>query len=152
MSVVIRLPYAYDSDAVSRETGLLCPEDSLAVQSERDECDINFIMEKFGRSGQLPSSVSVPLNMDFEGIFDFQSAMNLIVEAERGFSSLPANVRSRFGNDPANFVNFCSDPSNLDEMRKLGLAIPAKQDVGVSGAVAPDAKPGGDSNNQSGAT
>ena len=124
-----RTPFNYDADAVSRETGLVCPEDSLAVQSERDECDINFIMQKFGRTGQLPVMSSLPLNGDFTGVFDFQSAMNLIVEAERSFMSLPADLRSRFGNDPAKFVDFCSDESNLDEMRKLGLAIPDKPAV-----------------------
>ena len=147
-----RTPFNYDADAVSRETGLVCPEDSLAVQSERDECDINFIMQKFGRTGQLPVMSSLPLNGDFTGVFDFQSAMNLIVEAERSFMSLPADLRSRFGNDPAKFVDFCSDESNLDEMRKLGLAIPDKPAVGGIGGSAPDGKPGGDSNNQSGAT
>ena len=40
----IRSPFNYDTDEASNETGLVCDDESLAVQSERDECDINIIV------------------------------------------------------------------------------------------------------------
>ena len=49
--------------------------------------------------------------------------MNLIVQADQAFMELPADVRLRFNNDAGSFVDFASDPDNLDEMRELGLAI-----------------------------
>ena len=50
--------------------------------------------------------------------------------------TMPADVRARFNNDPALFVDFCSDEANLDEMRKLGLAVPASQQGDPEGGTA----------------
>ena len=120
----IRSPFNYDTDEASNETGLVCDDDSLAVQSERDECDINIIVRRFGLTGVLPSGVRQPTYGDFVGVSDYQSALAVIESADESFYAMPADVRARFGNDPAQFVDFCSDPANLSEMRKLGLAVP----------------------------
>ena len=42
-----------DMDEASVEAGLECKDDSLAVQSQRDEADINTIVRRFGLSGEL---------------------------------------------------------------------------------------------------
>jgi len=97
-----------------------------AIQSQKEESDINTIVKRFGLTGQLPQNVRTPLNIDFDGVFDFQSAMNVINDAQRAFSAMPADVRKRFGNDPAEFIDFASDPKNQEEARKLGLALPIK--------------------------
>jgi len=94
------------------------------IQSQKEEADINTIVKRFGISGMLPTNVRTPLNIDFDQSFDFQSAMNLINDAQRAFMEMPADVRQRFGNDPGLFVDFASDPKNQDEARKLGLALP----------------------------
>lgn len=120
----IRSPFNYDTDEASNETGLVCDDESLAVQSERDECDINIIVRRFGLPGVLPSGVRQPTYGDFVGVSDYQSALAVIESADESFYAMPADVRARFGNDPAQFVDFCSDPANLSEMRKLGLAVP----------------------------
>ena len=39
--------------------------------------------------------------------------MNAVRGAEESFMAMPAEVRSRFGNDPQAFVEFCSDEANL---------------------------------------
>jgi len=118
-----RTGYNYDTDAVSNETGLFCDDPSLAVQAEAEDCDINVIMERFGHGVPLPMSVHVPTYGDFSGVSDYRSALELISEADESFMALPAVVRSRFQNDPARFVEFCSDSRNAEEMRALGLTI-----------------------------
>lgn len=130
--VVLRLPYAYDTDEVSLETGLFCEDDSLAVQSEAEDCDINVIVARFGLTGQLPQGVRIPSYGDFVGVSDYQSALHAIMEADASFYEMPAEVRSRFNNDPAAFVEFCSDAANLEEMRKLGLAVPEEPVIPAS--------------------
>lgn len=114
---------AYDTDSVSDATGLRCLDPSRAVQSQRDESDINTIVRNFGVTGQLPASVRVPTYGDFEGVDDYRSAIEAIRAAEASFMAMPGEVRARFGNDPQAFIEFCEDSSNLEEMRKLGLAI-----------------------------
>lgn len=124
-NVFIRTPYNYDRSKVSRETGLTDDSPSLTQQSFKDECDINTLVKRFGITGAIPQGVRAPSYADYDEVFDYQDAMNAIAAANSSFAELSAIVRRRFHNDPAEFVDFCSDPNNLDEMRKLGLAIPA---------------------------
>lgn len=120
----LRSAFNYDMDAASDRTGLTCDDPSLAVQSSRDEVDINTIVRRFGLTGQLPAEVSIPQYGDFSEVVDFHSAMNLVSQAREGFDRMPPQVRARFSNDPGVFVDFCSDPDNADELVKLGLRIP----------------------------
>lgn len=120
----LRTPYNYDRDEVSNETGLSCPEPSLAQQHMKDEADINTIVRRFGLTGELPSGVRMPQYGDFTGVTDYHSAMNAVISAQDSFSQLPAEVRARFNNDAAAFVDFCMDESNRAEAESLGLVQP----------------------------
>lgn len=122
--VFVRTPFNYDMNAASDATGLECGDPSLAVQSAVEESDINTIVRRFNLTGQLPQNVVMPQYGDFEGVFDFQSAMNLLIDAEKSFMRFPAEVRKRFDNDPAKMVDFVSDERNRDEARKLGFLMP----------------------------
>lgn len=120
----LRTPYNYDTNQAGDESGLQCQDKSLAKQSFADECDINTIVRRFNLTGELPSNVRMPTYGDFTGIFDFHSAMNAIALANESFDAMPAEVRARFHNNPAEFVAFCSDEANRDEARRLGLVKP----------------------------
>jgi phage internal scaffolding protein len=117
----LRTPYNYDRDAASNDSGLECLDPSMAQQQFREECDINIIMERFGRTGELIAPVRMPQYGDFDGVNDYHSAMNAIVEAQSAFEQLPAKLRARFSNDPAEFVEFCMNDENRDEAIRLGL-------------------------------
>lgn len=135
----VRNPYNYDTSEVSDETGLKCEDESKAKQSFAEEVDINTIVRRFGLTGQIPNGVRMPMNADFEEVFDLQSALNAVNAARESFMTMPAEVRSRFGNDPAAFVNFCSDPENIEEARRLGLVPPLE--AAPAAAVAAPAAP-----------
>lgn len=124
-SIFLRTAYNYDVDSVSNDTalGLLGFEPTLTVQSERDDCDINIIMERFGHGQPVPVNVSTPMQGDFTDVTDFQSAMNLIIAAEQSFMEMPAKVRARFDHDPQQFLDFLSDDNNRAEAESLGLII-----------------------------
>jgi len=126
-SIFIRTAYNYDADEVSNETGLICPEPTMAQQQFRDEADINTIMERFGRTGELVAPVRLPQYGDFDGVNDYHTAMNAVIEAQASFDSLPATLRARFENDPGQFVEFCLDENNRDEAVKLGLIEARKE-------------------------
>ena len=117
----VRNPHNYDVDKVSDETGLHCKDPSLTAQEFLEESDINYIADKFMRTGELKQVAQLPTNGDFQGIFDFQTAMNLIVDAKHEFMQLPAKIRSRFNNDPAQLIDFLEDPENDQEAIALGL-------------------------------
>lgn len=105
-------------------------EPTLTQQHMAEECNINTIVKRFGVTGMLPQAGKLPTYGDFTGIWDYQSALNAMQDADNVFNALPADIRKRFNNNPAEFVDFCSDSANIDELRSMGLANPAP-DVSV---------------------
>lgn len=116
---------------------------SLVRPEFQDECDVNRLMARYEKVGQLPgSSPEVPRYLDLSDVPDFQSAMNLMIEADRAFMSLPARVRREFDHDPAKFVEYAGDPDNLSRMREWGLAPPEKAPDGpINVRVIPEEAP-----------
>lgn len=124
MRQIARVIGSYDAAEVSRDTGLGLFDAGYTVQSAKDEVDINTIVRNFGITGQLPQNVRVPQYGDFTDVSDFSSAMEAVRSAQESFGKMDADTRERFGNDPQRFLEFCADEGNLEEMRKLGLAVP----------------------------
>ena len=122
-----------DNDAISLETGIVCPEESMALQSAEEESNINTIVRRFGISGELPNDLRMPKSGDFTGAPDFHTAMNLVRQAQEEFVRVPADIRARFNNDPARFMDFIEDGSNYDEALKLGLVNKRPDPVPPSG-------------------
>ena len=143
--VFIRTEFNYDRDLASDLTALANEEPSMTKQSFVEESDINTIVKRFGLTGQLPSDIRMPLNGDFQEVPDFRTAMQLLVEAREGFMQMPADVRARFGNDPAAFVDFISNDENRAEAERLGIvpkkAVQAQPGQPVAGAVTPSSTP-----------
>lgn len=96
---------------------------SRTKQSFKDECDINNILKKFQKTGLLSHVAQYQGHYeDLPSDIDFQESCNIVIQAQAAFSSLPSSLRSRFGNDPAEFLAFISDAKNEAEMIRLGLA------------------------------
>lgn len=96
---------------------------SKTKQQFKAECDMNNILAKTLKTGQLPDLIKKnPQYGDFSKSLDFQDSMNLVAHANEQFAALPAKVRARFGNDPASFLEFAEDAQNGAEMIKMGLA------------------------------
>jgi len=120
-SPFLRTPYNYDTNAASNGSALHCEDATLAQQHFKDECDINNILRQFNITGLLPESPLSPRYGDFTGISDYQTALNQVIAAENEFMGLPAQIRSRFDNDPAKLIEFLENSENKDEAIKLGL-------------------------------
>lgn len=112
------------------ESDINCSDDPGKTQQHfKDEVDINTIVERFGLTGELPQVVQVPQYADYEGIFDFQTAMNAVRHAQEGFMELPAKLRARFDNDPQKLLTFLGDEENREEAIKLGLVNKPQEQV-----------------------
>jgi len=103
--------------------------DSLTVQADSRDADINVIMERYARTGQVPGLSRLPRYGDFDGISDYREAIHAVRDAEDLFMRLPAKVRSRFDNDAGSFVEFCEDRKNRLELAELGLLAPEVADA-----------------------
>ena len=126
----IRKPYT--REAVQVDAG----GESRTKQSFKKECDINHIMAKYQKTGAI---THYNKHQQQYGIADgqtFQDAMNLVCEAQEMFNDLPSSIRSRFGNDPAAFLDFVQDEDNADEMVKLGLTEGSPEQATVTPVVA----------------
>lgn len=107
---------------------IFCPG-GRTKQSFKDECDINFIMARYERTGVLPDASRLELARyaDMSG-FDFQDAMMLVAGAKSAFMELPAELRAQFDNDPGklvHFMNVAQAPDAAPDVRaeavRLGL-------------------------------
>lgn len=124
MKHFVKSPYNHDRRQSSLDSATRNTLPSLTVQADKDDCDINVLIRRFGVTGVLNAVQRPPNISEFSEIFDFQDAMNLVRQAEESFASLPADVRVRFNHNPHLYVDFCSQEENLPEMRKMGIAIP----------------------------
>lgn len=117
----VRTAVNYDTRKASLKAQVMFKGKSRTQQNQLRDADINVIVDRILKTGQVPQ-MRQPLTLqNFNGIFDFRTAMDSVVAAQKKFMALPAKVRERFNNDPQRFVAFCEDPSNREEMKFLGL-------------------------------
>lgn len=120
--VFIRSAYNYDRDEASASAALFCPpEEGKTQQQFKEECDINTIVRRFGLTGKVPVGFKMPQVGDFTAVYDFQSAMNMVVQAQDTFLQVPGEIRARFGHDPQAFMSWLGNPENRAEATKLGF-------------------------------
>ena len=98
-------------------------EDSLTEHAQAQEADVNYIMDKYKKTGHLPVlRAEGGTYSDITQVPDLASALETVTKAQEAFDALPAHIREKFGNSPVLMTNFLSDPKNLPEAVKLGLA------------------------------
>lgn len=103
-------------------------------QSFKDECDINVIIRRFLKTGQLDLAQRLePRYGDATGI-EFQAALQKVAAARTLFAELPAALRARFDNDPAKLLHFVHDEKNREEGIELGLFTKPAATPAPSGA------------------
>lgn len=136
----------YTGELVNHKTGEVFTPPRRVKQSHVAECDINNIIKSYSQTGQIrhmSQKASMGAYTDLPDNIDFQESMNIVKAGEAAFATLPSQVRDRFGNDPAAFLQFMADPANLEEAVKLGLATrrpepePAPGTGGVGGKIPP---------------
>lgn len=98
------------------------PDDSPHTRQEfADECDINHIMRQYQATGEIfHINEDAPQYMDCTGD-DFRDCMDYVAGAFSMFEELPSKIRSQFDNDPAAFLEFCSQDKNRPELAAMGL-------------------------------
>lgn len=93
-------------------------------QSFRDECDINIIMGRYLKTGHIEHvNQTLPQFTDMTGL-DYTESMQIVAESKSLFLELPSNIRAKFENNPAKFLDFVHNPENRSEMAEMGLLRP----------------------------
>lgn len=120
---------AYDPVEEYDHCGIEFTMPSLTVQDEKEETDINYIVNKYadGQNGVMTldlgnSSQYAYLQFgDATLPGDYSTALELVSGVREEFYNLPAYVRAKFGHDPMNFVNHLNDPATLEYLQQQGL-------------------------------
>lgn len=120
---------AYDPAEDHDHCGIEFTMPSLTVQDEKDETDINYIVNKYadGQKGIMTldlgdSSQYAYLQFgDATLPGDYSTALELVSGVREEFYSLPAYVRAKFGHDPMNFIDHLNDPAALEYLQQQGL-------------------------------
>lgn len=118
---VRRAGYVYDNPGLAFD-----PKERLTKQEFAAECDVNNILARAQRDGFVEhiNHAAPQWGVDVSQVVDFQSALNLVNEAQASFMQLPGKVRARFDNDPGKFLAWVDQPGNKEEARLLGLLDP----------------------------
>lgn len=107
---------------------------SLTKASEADACDINQIVQRYMKDGVLEHVRSNPgVYDDVATSLEFQDALELVRNAQYSFAIMPAEIRARFDNDPAQFLRFVDE--NEDFLFKLGI-VPGPESAAAEAAAA----------------
>jgi phage internal scaffolding protein len=120
---------AYDPVEEHDHCGIEFTMPSLAVQDEKDETDINYIVNKYadGQKGIMTldlgdSSQYAYLQFgDATLPGDYSTALELVSGVREEFYSLPAYVRAKFDHDPMNFISQLNNPETLEYLQREGL-------------------------------
>lgn len=98
-------------------------DDGRTLQSQHPATNINNILNHYRKTGTFTHvAKELPQYGDFSNAPDYLGAMIQIKEAESMFMECSADVRSKFGNQVSNMLDFLADPENDQEAIDLGLA------------------------------
>lgn len=116
---------AYERFPVQKDTGT----ETHTIQSAAAECDINKIVGKYKRTGELTHiSQGIARYGDFTTEADYHQALLNVQEAKEQFMELPAEIRALAHHDPGEFLTFVDDPKNRDQCIELGIIPSPKEE------------------------
>lgn len=118
----MRFKTIYDTYKV--KDGVKFSEPTMTVQSEKDNCDINVIMNRYATCGTpLPVRQDglQPVYADVSDLGDYMENFNKCKQAEDMFNKLPSALRKELDNNPANLLPFIQDDANKERCYEYGL-------------------------------
>lgn len=120
---------AYDPAEEHDHCGIEFTMPSLAVQDEKDESDINYIVNRFADGQKGIATLDLGDSSQYAFLQfgdatlpgDYSTALELVSGVREEFYSLPAYVRAKFGHDPMNFINQLNNPETIEYLQREGL-------------------------------
>lgn len=120
---------AYDPVETHDHCGIEFTMPSLTVQDEKDETDINYIVNKYADGQKGIATLDLGDSSQYAFLQfgdatlpgDYSTALELVSGVREEFYSLPAYVRAKFGHDPMNFINQLNNPETLEYLKQQGL-------------------------------
>lgn len=111
-------------DTYEEKPGIIFKEPTMTVQSEKDNCDINVIMNRYATCGTpLPYRTDgvQPVYADVSELGDYMENYQRCKQAEEMFNALPSALRKELDNNPANLLPFIQNKENESRCIEYGL-------------------------------
>lgn len=111
-------------DTYEEKQGIIFKEPTMTIQSEKDNCDINVIMNRYATCGTpLPYRTDgvQPVYADVSELGDYMENFQRCKQAEEMFNALPSALRKELDNNPANLIPFIQDKKNESRCIEYGL-------------------------------
>lgn len=105
----------------------------LTEQAHKQECDINYILKDYARTGFMKHANQNAGQYDDVTSVDFQEAMNTVANVKSLFEGLPSGVRAEFGNNPSSFLDYVQNPANSEALAQRGI-LAGNDGIDISGA------------------
>lgn len=120
---------AYDPAEEHDHCGIEFTMPSLAAQDEKEETDINYIVNKYADGQKGIATLDLGDSSQYAFLQfgdatlpgDYSTALELVSGVREEFYSLPSKVRAKFDHDPMNFISHLNDPETLEYLREEGL-------------------------------
>lgn len=120
---------AYDPVEEHDHCGIEFTMPSLTVQDERDETDINYIVNKYADGHKGIATLDLGDSSQYAYLQfgdatlpgDYSTALELVSGVREEFYTLPAYVRAKFDHDPMKFISQLNNPETLDYLKREGL-------------------------------
>lgn len=108
----------YDGSRVSVVIG---GGESMVRSDFADECDINQIVARYARGGQLPLTTADARFGDVSEVSDYKSALDFVFAAKDRIADLPDKAREQFVGDPEAYWQRLDAAEDRDALVELGL-------------------------------
>lgn len=95
--------------------------ETKADQSFKKSVDINRIMERYTKTGNIEHARNYEGQYADVSEIDFQRSLEIVSSVRSMFHDLPAATRARFEHNAGKFLAFVQDPQNAETLRSLGL-------------------------------
>jgi len=115
--------------------------ESMTREAFADELDINKIVERYARGGQLPLTTEDARYGDVSDVRDYKSALDFVFKSKQKLADLPEAARDQLTADPAEYWRLLDAAVDRDGLVALGLleALPPVVPPVVPAVVPPPA-------------
>lgn len=107
---------------------------SRTQRHHQRDCDINFIVDRYVKTGTILDARGPGEYIDLSDVGDFRQSLSTIRAAGDSFDSLPSNVRRYFENDPLKYVDYCLTRGHTLDAVALGLSHRRRNEPTISQA------------------
>jgi len=118
----------YDENGELTEHGLkvvtVNDKPTMTKQALKDDADVNNIIKRYNKIDLYADAMELEAIYGEIDSMDLREAMDKVNASEEAFMKVPSEIRGQFENDAGKWIDYATDPANIDQMREWGFVNP----------------------------